>query len=556
MNPTANASSSSAAGRLETDPGLPPRLTVDLLDRGLLPALPAAYLRGRDLDLLEPLRFLPPGEVPQGEPPKVARGELARGLEIANRAYGHPRAGELAAKLAAPETRVVVAGQQPGLFGGPLYTLSKMVAVSRWAAELEDRGIPAVPVFWVATEDHDFAEVAQATIFASGGLRTFDLGDDPEPLVPVGMRTLGPELERIYVEMAEATHGERYEDWLEVLGRWYRPDARFGEAFCRLMIHFLGNRTPLLLDSMLPEVKAAQSEALRRLVEEREALEAAYAAKDGQIRERGYEHQVSPQRGVSPLFLLHRGQRRRIEWPGGGAGGGYGLRGLDDGSGEIGELLERIDDNPSTVSPGVLARPAVQDAILGTFLQVLGPGEVSYMAQATPTYQALGLPGPWITLRPQALILESHLEDKLEQTGLDLADLLASGEHLETILADRSGGDPVAPAKEEILEILEDLKEPILELDPNLERPWEKTRDQVVKGLDILSGKATSARARQDEIRANRVDQLRETVLPEGRLQERVISSSHYPGKYRQGFAESFFRQLALDPCTLQVIRP
>ncbi len=554
MNPTANVSSSSAKSPPEDGSELPPGLTVDLLDSGLLPPLPAAYLRGEDLDLLEPLRFLPPGRLPEGDPPAVPRGDLARALQTANQAYGHPKARELAEKLAAPETRVVVAGQQPGLFGGPLYTLSKMVAAARWAEELETRGVPAVPVFWVATEDHDFAEVAKATIFASGGVRTFDLGDDPEPLVPVGMRTLGPELERIYREMAEATHGDRYEDWLEVLGRWYRPDARFGEAFCRLMIHFLGDRTPLLLDSMLPEVKEAQTQTLRRLVEERRPLEAAYAAKDEEIEGRGYEHQVHPQRGVSPLFLLHQGQRRRIEWPGNGER--YGLRGLDDGSGEIGELLERIDDNPSTVSAGVLARPAVQDALLGTFLQVLGPGEVSYMAQAAPTYKTLGLPAPWIALRPQALILESHLEDKLAQTGLDLADLLGSAERLETILADRSGGDPVAPAKERVLEILEDLKDPILELDPNLERPWEKTRDQIVKGLDILSGKATSARARQDEIRAKRVDQLRETVVPRGRLQERVISSSHYPGKYREGFAESYFRQLALDPRTLQVIRP
>lgn len=554
MNPTANVSSSSAKSPPEDGSELPPGLRVDLLDLGALPPLPAAYLRGDELDLLEPLRFLPPGRIPEGDPPAVARGDLARALETANRAYGHPKARELAEKLAAPETRVVVAGQQPGLFGGPLYTLSKMVAAARWAEELETRGVPAVPVFWVATEDHDFAEVAKATIFASGGVRTFDLGDDPEPLVPVGMRTLGPELERIYREMAEATHGDRYDDWLDVLGRWYRPDARFGEAFCRLMIHFLGDRTPLLLDSMLPEVKEAQAATLRRLVEERQPLEAAYAAKDEEIEARGYEHQVHPQRGVSPLFLLHQGQRRRVEWPGDGER--YGLRGLDDGSGEIGELLERIDDNPSTVSAGVLARPAVQDALLGTFLQVLGPGEVSYMAQAAPTYKTLGLPAPWIALRPQALILESHLEDKLAQTGLDLADLLGSAERLETILADRSGSDPVAPAKQRVLEILEDLKGPILELDPNLERPWEKTRDQIVKGLDTLSGKATSARARQDEIRANRVDQLRETVLPEGRLQERVISSSHYPGKYRQGFAESFFRQLALDPRTLQVIRP
>ncbi|HEY4573069.1 MAG TPA: bacillithiol biosynthesis BshC, partial [Thermoanaerobaculia bacterium] len=116
--------------------------------------LPSAWLAGRDLDLLEPLRFLGPGGLPPVPPqPKTAasRRELAEALAVANRGYGHPGADRLAARLADPAVRVVVSGQQPGLLGGPLFTLAKMVAVSRWAAALEEAGEPAVAVFWVAT---------------------------------------------------------------------------------------------------------------------------------------------------------------------------------------------------------------------------------------------------------------------------------------------------------------------------------------------------------------------------------------------------------------------
>lgn len=540
--------------------------TVDLIELDLLPALPAAYLSGEDRDLLTPLRFLPPGDMPEGASPALSqeespagshRPDLARALETANDSYGHPRATELAELLADPATRVVVAGQQPGLFGGPLYTLSKAVAATRWAEELRQRGEPAVAVFWVATEDHDWDEVARTTLLLRGELRTFDLGEDPQPLLPVGMRSLGEGVAEILGELREATHGDRYAAWLDTLGRHYRPDARFGEAFCRLLVELLGEDCPLLLDSMLAEVKVLQKPWLRRLVTEHGAVEEALAEADREIGERGHDHQVPPQRGVSPLFLLHQGERRRIEWRGDGGetgDGPWGLRGREDVGGSLDELLERVEDNPAAVSPGVLARPAIQDALLGTHLQVMGPGELAYLAQAAPVYRVLGLTAPWVCLRPQAVVLESHRLEQLEETGLTLRDLFLSTEQLEALLAAGAGENPVGRAEEHIREALENLREPVLEVDASLERPWEKTRDQVLRGLDALRGKVTGALARRDEVRTRRVERLRQACLPNGELQERVVSTAHFPGKYGDRFAAEFHCQLGLDPRRLQVI--
>ena len=106
------------------------------------------------------------------------RRELAEALRQANDQYGHPEARELAARLADPSTRVVITGQQPGLFGGPLYTLSKAVAAQLWAERLEAAGEPAIALFWMATEDHDFRESSRATFFTTEGVKTFDLGED------------------------------------------------------------------------------------------------------------------------------------------------------------------------------------------------------------------------------------------------------------------------------------------------------------------------------------------------------------------------------------------
>jgi len=537
---------------------------VDLAAAGLLPPIPAAFLAGYDLDLLAPLSFLAPGELPDLSARGPASGAadrrpLAEGLAVANRGYGHPRADALAARLADPAARVVVAGQQPGLFGGPLYTFSKMMAVARFAAALEAQGELAVPLFWVATEDHDWAEVSAAVFPTPDGPRSFDLGPDPEPLTPVGMRTFGEPVANVLAALAAASPGDLEREWLQTLGRWYRPDARFGEAFCRLMVHLLGDRCPLLVDAMHPALKAAERPWLRRLVERRAQVEEALAARDAALAERGLPLQVHPQRGASPLFLFQNGARRRVEWRG---GDGYALRGADgtgakgSAAGSVADLLRAIDENPGVVSAGVLARPALQDAVLGTALFLVGPGELSYLPQAAAAYAALEVPPPIAGLRPQAIVLEERQLAKLAEAGVSLADLLAHPEALDRARAVASGGDIVTPVRQSVEASIDSLRPAALALDGNLERPFEKTREQVLRALDLFAEKALAAAARKDEVQTRRLAQLREAVLPLGRFQERVISTAHFGGRYGPRLAASFWEQMGLDPRRLQVIAP
>jgi len=550
MTATANASSSSVTSRAEA-------LQVDLAAAGLLPPLPAALLAGQDADLLAPLRFLAPGTLPDAGGTPAARtadlGELARALEAANAGYGHPRAAELARRLADPAVQVVIAGQQPGLFGGPLLCFAKMLAAVLWAEEMERAGRPAVALFWVATEDHDYAEVATAAVLGPAGPVAVSLEPDPEPLMPVGMRTLGPSVEPALAAMAAAVPGDLYAEWVRTLARWYRPEARFGEAFCRLMVHLMGDSCPLLVDAMLPALKSAQRPWLRRIVERRQAVEEALARRDAEIEGHGFPLQIAPQRGASPLFLLHRGERRRIEWRGEDR---FVLRGREEAGGTVEELLRIVEENPGVVSPGALARPAVQDAVFGTCLQVLGPGELSYVAQSAALYPTIEVAAPWAALRPQTLVLEPRQAERLEEMGLSLAELLTDRAALDRALGAGEGSEIVAAARRRVEEALAGLEGPILALDPNLERPLAKTREQVLRALDLFSEKAAAAAVRRDEVALRRAESLRETCLPLGKPQERVVCSAHFGGRYGPRFAAAFREQVALDPAHLQVVLP
>jgi bacillithiol biosynthesis cysteine-adding enzyme BshC len=521
----------------------------------MLPPLVTAFVEESDLDLLAPIRFLRPGNEPSpSNSPRPDRSEVARALAAANSDYGHPGAEELASRLADPATRVVITGQQPGLFGGPLYTLSKAVAAVRWVERLRQRGESAVAVFWMASEDHDFRESSRAAFFTGEGPRQFDLGDDGAPLMPVGMRTFGPRVTDVLEELAAVVPGERFAEWLQTLQRWYRPEARFTEAFARLLVHLLGEHCPLLVDAMLPGLKDAQRPWLRRLIEMRQRVGEIVAERDAMIESRGFELQVQPQPETSPLFLLHRDQRRRIEWRGEGR---LSLRGSSEVDEPVAWLLEAIDRLPGTVSPGVLARSAIQDAVFGTDLQILGPGELSYLPQVAPLYELLGIDPPEVALRPQVLVLEERQRAKIEATGLSLAELVAPELDLETRLFGGAGEDFLAPVCDQVDSLLEQLREAAVALDSGLDSPWRKTRDQMRRALETFSGRVTEAAARKNDVERRRAESLRMACRPLGRLQERVIATAHFPGKYGQRFNDALLEQLDESrPTTLQVVCP
>jgi bacillithiol biosynthesis cysteine-adding enzyme BshC len=525
--------------------------SLDLRSLGQLSPLVSDYLDGENVDLLEPLRFLAPGESPGGPGPRVEREALARALGAANEGYGHVAAGEMAARLADPETLVVVTGQQPGFLGGPLYTLSKAIAAMRWAERLTREGRSAVALFWVATEDHDFAEVARASMPGPAGLESWALEDDGQTLAPVGLRSLGESVEGLMASWREKG-SENHQAWVDQVRAWCRPEWSFGESFSRLMAGILGERCPLLVDAMLPELKQAQRAGLDRVVEERVAVGESHLVADAAIKDRGFDLQVRPQPGMSPLFLLHEGRRRRIEWRG---DAGYALRGLDGFEDEVSSLRDIIASDPGRVSPGVFARPAFQDLALGSYLQILGPGELAYMAQVAPAYRLLGIEAPWVSLRPQVLVLSGRQADQAEGLGLAIEDLVAGKVDVEAVVADREGEDLVGPVRERVDRELAALRGPIEDLDPGLAKPFEKTAAQIDRSLDMLAGRARAASARHHEVATRRVRTLVEWVRPGGKLQERAVSSAYFPGRF-DGFVEALFEQMDLDPRQLHLIDP
>ncbi len=522
-----------------------------------LPALPLRFLAGADLDLLDPLRLHEVG-APLPELAGTAdRSGLAAALLERNRGWGHVAPHPLCERLADPAARLVVTGQQAGLLGGPLYTLTKALAAVRWAQHLGADGEPAVAVFWIATEDHDLAEVARCYLpRPSGPPLCCDLDDREPALLPVGEMAIGDTAQRLLRELQSETSHPGYRSGLVGLEECCRPEDTYGDAFARLLTRVLGDRCPLLLDAREPALKQLERPWLERLVERRTEIASALGAREAEIIRRGLALQVAAQPEWSPLFMVDDvGARRKIGW----RAGGFELRGGEGGVRPLDELFAILATRPDRVSPGALARPAIQDAALGSSLFVVGPGELSYMAQAASIYPVLGVAPPRLALRPQIMLVDPRRRDQITELvaeDLDLETLLGTEDQLEEALARRAGGEPVSAASAQMQARFLELRAPLRSLDPQLDAAWQKTWDQIERSLASLRGRATKSAARADEVTRVRVTALRELCLPEGRLQERRVTLAHFSALYGDSLVETVWRELDLDPRFLQILAP
>jgi bacillithiol biosynthesis cysteine-adding enzyme BshC len=534
-----------------------------------LAELPRSLRAGRDLDLLLPSRLLSPGELPP-VPPLAGRDAAARrALGVAllerNRALGHPLAEPLAEALADVRTEVVVAGQQPGLFGGPLYTLTKLIATVLWAERLDREGRRAVPVFWIASSDHDWQEIAACCLSGQGGLperlalergvqgEHGEQGDRPS-CAPVGSLVLGDGVLRLLEDCCAGAGSERYRAALDALGECYLPSRTFADAFASWWIRVLGRRCPLLLDAQDPTLARLASPLHRQLLRGHHEHVAALAERERDLVARGYDLPVRPQPDCPPLFVIEDGERFRVRL----GAGGYSLRG-----GQAGGTLEQLDSlleqAPERISPGVLARPAVQDAVLSPTLFLVGPGELAYMTQAAVYHQQLGIAPATVALRPHALVLDHRRQEhlaELARQGVAWSALLGAEETFEGALARAAGEGGLDPLVAQVMAAVDALGEAARAQDGQLEAPFEKTRSQIERALEALGGRVRAAVARRDGVLQQRARQLRELCVPGGGLAERRIAALHFLGLYGPGLVDALWSQLDLDAATLSLVDP
>ena len=453
----------------------------------------------------------------------LARQQQARGSEVA---------AERARALASPGATAVVTGQQAGLFGGPLFVLWKALATVAVARRLEaERGRPVVPVFWVASDDHDFAEVRATTIVdASGALRTLRYDPQQEPLGrPAWDIVLDDGVGGLVEDLAQALPAALGRDeTVELAGSCYRAGETVASAFARLVSRLLPEL--VVLDPADEALKRLTVPVLARELAEgspssRLAIEAGSA-----LLAAGYHQQVPVRPGFLNLFAIVDGQRRALAI----SGGTIEVRGTRE-RWSTREALERLEREPRLWSPGALLRPLVQDALLPTAAYVAGPAEIAYHAQIGPAYAHFGVPRPVLLPRPSLTLVEPAQARALEAERLTLGDLAGDPERLVTRWAREAYPDvdaAFARTREAIERELGAVEALLASHDPTLRSATAAARGRTLHQVEGLQEKALRALKKRDQGRGERLRRTRDVLLPGGSLQERGLGLIGVVGRH------------------------
>jgi bacillithiol biosynthesis cysteine-adding enzyme BshC len=484
----------------------------------------------------------------------VRRKRVASILDRQNRTWiASSKTLENIARLRAGAS-VVVTGQQVGLFGGPLFSIFKALTAVKLANQANRAGVTCVPVFWLATEDHDLAEVNHISLLGpDGSLQKQTAPTQGLPDAPVGTVKFGPEIEPVVEAAAGFVGDSKVAGFLRDA---YRPDDNLGSAFARLFARLFADWGVILLDASDPELHAIVEPIYRAAVERAAEFDDALLARGKALEAAGYHQQVKVTPSSTLLFTLRDVARVPVHRrPNGGSAPDFVVGGEKIPQAE---LLRRIASAPHHFSANVLLRPVVQDYLLPTLAYTGGAAEVAYFAQAAMVYQAaLGRTTP-VVPRFSATLIEAKSQALLERYHLGLADLFCGSEALRETLAKRTLPQELQSAFDQadvaLKKSVTAIGESLARLDKTLVEAASNAASKMHYQLDQLRSRAARAELRQSEVLGRHAGFLSNALYPNRTLQEREIAGIYFVARHGVQLLRNLYDTIHTDCFDHQVI--
>jgi bacillithiol biosynthesis cysteine-adding enzyme BshC len=452
-----------------------------------------------------------------------------------------------AARLRDPRAVAIVTGQQAGLFGGPLFTLLKALTAIRLAARVRDEHrVPAVPIFWIDAEDHDWDEVKSFGLLdAELNLVSVSLADPPAANErPVARMTLDESAPRAIAALEAALPRTEFTpDVLDQLRRAYRPGAGMADAFGMLLEAILGPSGLVVFDSSDRGAKPIVANVFAEEIAHAGRTSRLAAEAGAALAARGYHAQVTPHEGQPALFHLNEGRE-----PVRAHDGGFAI-GPQPASRDA--LLDLVRKAPHEFSPNVLLRPLVQDTLFPTICYIAGPSELAYLGQLRGVYDAFGIPMPLIQQRATATLLDSNSMRFLSKHDFPLENLRAQDEAALNQLLEAQLPSSVERSLEDatrvIAERMEALAQAVPQIDPTLEGATRSTLTRMQDDLKKLHGKIIQAAKRKDETLRRQFRHAQAKAFPGGHPQERTIGFVYFLNKFGPALVDRLAEELTTD---------
>jgi bacillithiol biosynthesis cysteine-adding enzyme BshC len=434
----------------------------------------------------------------------------------------------------------IVTGQQVGLFSGPAYAFYKVISAIRCAEEITRRGTDAVPIFWLATEDHDLAEVNHSSWVTRNGLARYEL---PAKETDVGRRVgevvLGDEIQPLAASAAQTLEGSSAGEVARALCESYAPGETYGSAFGKLMARLLAGKGIIFIDPLDARLHRLAATVYSQAARESDLLRDALLVRSKELEAAGYHAQVKVTHETTLLFTSVAGRREPLRSRNGGFIAGDAELSRD-------QLAAAVEKTPEAFSPSALLRPVVQDTLLPTAAYVGGPAEIAYMAQAQVVYQRILGRMPAILPRVSFTVIEPSIARFLAQYGLEIRDILAGAQHVRSKMEQKSLPDTLAArfdaGEESLRNLLKSYEESLARLDSTLVEALHSSEVKILHQFSQLKAKV----ARAENFRSGVLDRhhriLLDALHPGGDLQERSLCFLPLLATYGPAFLDDLAR--------------
>lgn len=479
------------------------------------------------------------------------RHQVAQVLRAQNRQFGADASVESSLDRFEAGAAAIVGGNQVGLFSGPSFSIYKPLTTLRLADDLTAAGTQAVGVFWLATEDHDLAEVNHCFWPARSGTERLDLPQEGSAGRRVGEVPLGEPIKVLVQRAVAALEGPAAGQVARSLTESYRAAETYGSAFGKLLARIFAGRGLIFLDPLAPELHRLAAPLYRSALEKRAELGRELVARSTALVRAKYHAQVNVTDRNALLFVSVNDERlplraRNNEFV------------LGRRSVSLPKLLEMLSDSPENFSPNVLLRPILQDTLLPTAAYVAGPAEVAYFAQASVVYQRLLGRMPVIIPRMGITLVDSHAARLLRKYGLEFTDLLRGPQHLrskmERDLLPRQLTRRFQTGEKALRKLLGELREPIAKMDPTLTGSLENAEAKMLYQLNNLQGKVSHAVSFRSSVLEAHQRELTDLLYPNGGLQERSLCFLPTLALYGSGVLDELSRRISPGGTQHQVL--
>jgi bacillithiol synthase len=468
-----------------------------------------------------------------------ARNEIASILRCQNEHYdGDHETQRRIDDLEEPDCVAIVTGQQVGLFTGPIYTIYKALTAIHVAEELRRRGIRAVPIFWMDTEDHDLPEVTTRTIWEPAcSVRTIDYRTALFSTASMPARSVGslqfPEtiLQVVQDYLNRLPESSRKQEAGSLLRSAYTPGATFALSFARFMTQLLRGLGLIFFDPQDAEAKRLASEIFQKALSGADDIHSALLQRNQELDDAGFHPQVNVAENSTTLFFYVDGERRALERRDSGFTAKNSNRAFSRE-----ELLDCARRTPELFSPNVLLRPLIQDRLFPTAAYIGGSSELAYFAQIEALYTLFNCPMPVVWPRNSFTILEPEVAAALDRLGIEVQDCFGGKELIGEKLIRNSKFSETAAHIEELHNHLDraltEIRPEVEAIEPPLGNAIETARRKILHNIQHLKTQVVRLGSKQDPSAINAMDLVASHCFPNGNLQEREFGIPHFLARH------------------------